>query len=121
VAKRVLSISNNPGLLLTRNDMLAVAGYSVSSPRHPEGAGVLFSTETFDAVLIGDSVPSRVRTSIINELRSIRAQTPILYVYANATRAHEPRADECVDVTGDPNALLTALEQHIKRTMRRAA
>lgn len=121
MARRILSISSNPGLLLARNDMLAVAGYSVSSPRHPEDAGLLFSTEKFDAVLIGDSVPERRRARIIADLRAVHAATPILYVYANVDHAEEPAADECVDVTGDPERLLNALEAHIDRTLRRAA
>lgn len=101
--------------------MLAVAGYSVSSPRHPEAAGLLFSSEKFDAVLIGDSVPPRKRARIIADLRAVHAATPILYVYANAARANEPAADECVNVTGDPEGLLKALEKHIDRKRRRAA
>ena len=121
MARRILSISDNPGLLLTRNNMLAVAGYSVASPRHSEAAGPLFAAENFDAVLIGDSVPARTRARIIKELRSIRKHTPILYVYADAKHRREPAADASVDVTGDPEVLLKALEAHINRSLHRAA
>ena len=121
MSRRILSISNNPGLLLTRNDMLAVAGYSVASPRHPEDAHLLMESEPFDAVLIGDSVTPPARARIVTELRALRPQTPVLYVFANRERATEPAADQCVDVTGDPDGLLKALEMHIGGKLRRAA
>jgi DNA-binding response OmpR family regulator len=121
VPRRILSLSCNYGLLLTRNDLLAVAGYSVASPRRPEDAHTLFSGEIFDVVLIGDSVPPASRKQIIAELRAIRAEVPIIYVYANPKRREEPLADECVDVSHDPEPLLHAIERGLKRTTRRAA
>jgi len=119
--RRVLSISANPGLLITRNDLLAVAGYSVSSPRQPEGAALLFSTAHFNAVLIGDSVPPPVRADIIQQLRELRADVPIIYVYADVTRSTEALADECVDVSGSPEPLIKAIEAHIKRSLTQSA
>ena len=101
------------GLLLTRNDLLAVAGYSVASPRRPEDAPTLFNAERFDAVLIGDSVPPRVRKHLIEQFRQ-NSDVPILYVYVDPRRPDEPLADECVDVAGDPQPLLQAIEHHIR-------
>jgi len=121
VLRRILSVSRNYGLLLTRNDLLAVAGYSVASPRDPADAPVLFRSERFDAVLIGDSVLPPERKRIIEDLRSIRSGIPILYLFADPGRKHEPFADESVDVTGSPEPLLTALERHIKLRGRKAA
>jgi DNA-binding response OmpR family regulator len=121
VPRRILSLSANYGLLLTRNDLLAVAGYSVASPRRPEDAHMLFSGEVFDVVLIGDSVPPPTRKQIIRELRAIRAEVPIIYVYVNQMRRDEPLADECVDVSHDPQPLLQAIERSLKRSSRRAA
>ncbi|HSE47667.1 MAG TPA: hypothetical protein VLA96_00505 [Terriglobales bacterium] len=111
--RRILSISSNIGLLLTRNDLLAVAGYSVASPRRPQDAPILFSAEHFDAVLIGDSVPPRVRKELIEYFRR-HSDVPVLYVYADPRRPDEPLADECVDVSGDPQPLLRAIEHHIR-------
>jgi len=119
--RRLLSISANPGLLLTRNDLLAVAGYSVASPRHPEDAALLFSKDHFNAVLIGDSVVPRLRAQIIHELRQMRPGIPIIYVYADARYASEPLADDCVDVTGTPEPLLNAIEAQLNRALPRAA
>lgn len=112
--RRILSISSSIGLLLTRNDLLAVAGYSVASPRRPEEAPTLFAAERFDAVLIGDSVTPRVRKQLIEHFRK-RSDVPIIYVYADPRRPDEPLADECVDASGDPQPLLQAIERQLKR------
>jgi hypothetical protein len=120
VPRRILSISSNIGLLLTRNDLLAVAGYSVASPRRPEDAVVLFAAQPFDIVLIGHSVAPAVRKRIIHELRGVR-HVPILYVYTDRTRGQEPLADACIDVAaGDPEPLLLAIEQQLKEAKRAA-
>ncbi len=119
--RRILSISNNVALLITRNDALAVAGYSVASPRHPEDAPLLFRQEPFDAVLIGDSVPPPVRRQIIKELHEHDESVPIIYVFADPRRDKEPHADMCVDVTRDPEELLKALYKGIRQHNGRAA
>ncbi len=120
--RRILSVSRNYTLLLTRNDLLAVAGYSVASPKDPLGAALLHSKERFDVVLIGDSVRPMERRRIIKELREIREDVPILYVYADPRFDKEPLAEECVDVTGDPEPLLRAIERQIKlHSQKRAA
>ncbi len=119
--RRILSISNNVALLITRNDALAVAGYSVSSPRHPEDAPLLFRQEHFDAVLIGDSVPPPVRKHIIDALHQQNPNVPIIYVYADPRRDKEPHADMCVDVTRDPEGLLKALYTAMRRRDGKAA
>ncbi len=119
--RRILSISNNVALLITRNDALAVAGYSVSSPRHPEDAPLLFRQEHFDAVLIGDSVPPPVRKQVIQELHERDASVPIIYVYADPRRNSEPHADTCVDVSRDPEELLKALYKAMRQRDGKAA
>ena len=82
---------------------------------------MLFSKEKFDAVLIGDSVVRATRLRIMEELRELNPEIPIIYVYADVTRNDEPLADECVDVSGDPEPLLNAIKRQINRTLRRAA
>ena len=119
--RRILSISNNVALLITRNDSLAVAGYSVASPRRPEDAPLLFRQEHFDAVLIGDSVPPPVRKQIVKELHEHDASVPIIYVYADPRRNVEPHADMCVDVTRDPEELLKALYKAMRQRDGKAA
>ena len=40
---RILSVSRNVRLLITRNDALAIAGYSVVSPRNPLEAPLILA------------------------------------------------------------------------------
>jgi DNA-binding NtrC family response regulator len=107
---RILSVSRNPRLLVTRNDALALAGYGVASPKEPDDALILFSQETFDAVIIGDSVEHETRQSLIAAIRDQRPYTPIVFAHAGDTDTREePLADASVDVTADPMPLVVAL------------
>ncbi len=55
-SRKLLSVSRSTPLLIGRNDMLAIAGYSVSSPREPLDALLLLQQDGYLAVLIGHSV-----------------------------------------------------------------
>lgn len=118
--RRILSVSSNVNLLLTRNDLLAVAGYAAASPRRPEDAPALFAADRFDVVLLGDSVEAALRKRLIRHFRR-RGDVPVIYVYVDPRFPDEPLADECVDVSGDPEPLLRAIERQLSRTPRRAA
>ncbi len=110
---RILSISENVRLLLARNDILAVAGFSVISPKHPEQAVMLAAREQVDGVVIGHSVESRVRAWLIRDLRRVCPNCVICFVYAAPEKTGEPLADISVDVTGGPEPLITALQDRL--------
>jgi hypothetical protein len=55
-SRKLLSVSRDTPLLIGRNDMLAIAGYSVSSPREPLDALLLLQQNDYLAALIGHSV-----------------------------------------------------------------
>ena len=76
---RVLSISKNVHLLLSRNDILAVAGFSVISPKEVEQAPALAAQEKVDAVVIGHSVEPSLRQEIITEVRAGMSDMPHLF------------------------------------------
>src|SRR5579863_9633021 len=107
---RVLSISRNVRLLLDRNSVLALAGFSVVSPKHPEQAPLLASQEAVDAVVIGHSVDSTTRKTIISELRRLCPGCLVCFVYAAPETEGEPLADASLDVTTGPEALILFLE-----------
>ncbi len=113
---RVLSISRNVRLLLTRNDVLALAGFSVISPKNPEDAPSLAAQEQVDAVIIGHSVHAPLRRSLIAELRSMRPQCVICFVYAAPEKEGEPLADMSIDITNGPEPLIRALQERLPRT-----
>ena len=111
---RILSISRNPTLLATRNDALALAGYSVAVPREPSEAVLLASQQPFDAVVIGHSVEHETREGLIRALRNLRPHTPIVFVYRDPERVEEPLADVSVDVTAGPTPLVRALDNRLR-------
>lgn len=68
--RRLLTISKNRAAALAkRNDALALAGFSVVTPRTPTEAPSLLNEREFDAVLIGDSVGPEERRTLIGEIR----------------------------------------------------
>src|SRR5581483_222873 len=107
---RVLSISRNPRLLATRNDALAIAGYSVASPKKPLDAIEQFGRSQFDAVIIGCSVQPELRNKLIRRLRELKPNLPIVFAHA-AESQDEPLADVTVDAEEDPIAVLRALDK----------
>jgi DNA-binding NtrC family response regulator len=118
---RVLSISRNVRLLLTRNDILALAGFSVISPKHAEEAAALAAQEQVDAVIIGHSLDVRLRQSLIADIRRLRPQCIVCFVYAAPDQAGEPLADLSIDVTSGPEPLVLALQERLPRTGAKAS
>ncbi|MBV9087465.1 MAG: hypothetical protein JOY79_08280 [Acidobacteriaceae bacterium] len=112
---RILSVSRNPRLLAARNDALALAGYSVVSPKHPEDALLLFAQESFDAVIIGHSVEGATREGLIKAIREARPSVPILFAYAGDPTQEEPLADVSVDVTAGTTPIVIALEELLSK------
>lgn len=118
---RILSISNNVRLLLSRNDILAMAGFSVISPRHPEQAPLLAGQERVDAVVIGHSVGEAERKPLIKQLRVVCPGCPICFVYEAPDTKGEPLADVSLDVTQGPEKLVLYLQERLPRTSSAAA
>ncbi len=117
---RVLTVSRKRGLLLTRNDALALAGFSVVSPRTPEEAPSLLNERPFDAVLIGDSVPPPERRKLIGEVRRRFPQTLICYIRALPDASEEPLADISVDESHGPEPMIAALTARLRGRERAA-
>jgi DNA-binding response OmpR family regulator len=108
---RILSVSQNTYLLVTRNDALTRAGYAVSSPRTPDDAPSLLAHGDFQAVVIGDSVAPEQRKQIIPPLRNINPAIPIIFVHTSPEPREEPLADLSIDVGDDPAELVTVLHK----------
>ncbi|MBV9086390.1 MAG: hypothetical protein JOY79_02805 [Acidobacteriaceae bacterium] len=107
--------------MAARNDALALAGYSVVSPKHPQDVELLLAQERFDAVIIGHSIEPPVRHAIIATVRTHRADMPVIFAYSAADTAPDPVADISVDIASGPGALLLALEERLRDTPRAAA
>ena len=112
---RILSISRNVRLLLSRNDAISLAGFSVITPRHPEQAAILASQERVDAVVIGHSIEPSLRKSVIDEVRAICPGCLVCYVYTAPDTSGEPLADVSLDVTRGTEPLITYLQKQLPR------
>lgn len=113
---RILSVSRNTYLLIKRNDALALAGYSVQTPKTPEDAPLLLAQSHFQAVIIGHSISSEQRKQIIPALRKVSPPIPIVFVYASPDPGAEPLADMCVDIADDPAELVKVLDNNLGLT-----
>jgi hypothetical protein len=94
--------------------MLQLAGYGVASPKEPDDALILFSQETFDAVIIGESVEHDMRAALVTAIRNRRSETPIVFVHSGTEPAEEPLANMSVDVTAGPTPLVAALDKLLR-------
>jgi hypothetical protein len=117
---RVVSVSCNVSSLLSRNSILAIAGFTVVSPRYPDQTPALAAQEQVDAVVIAHSVDAHVRRRIIGELRRILPDCVICFVYAAPDKTREPLADVSIDVTHGPEPLILALQERLPRTTLKA-
>lgn len=115
---RILSTSRNVRLLLARNSVLAMAGFSVISPRVPEQAPALAAQERVDAVIIGHSIDIELRRSLIAELRTLCPDCVICFVYQTPDTEGESLADVSLDVTTGPEPLVLALQERLPREER---
>ncbi len=115
MSRRILSLSKNTRLLISRNDMLAAAGYTVSSPRDPEDALELLAGGNFDVVICGHSIRNPRRNKLMKEIRARYPNLPIVFLYAAPERADDSTvADISVDVT-EPTNLVRALKDLFSR------
>jgi hypothetical protein len=106
--RRLLSVSRSAPLLIERNDMLAMAGYTVSSPREPLDALILLQRESYLAVLIGHTVPEHEADVIADKARSLGI--PAIFVYHGKIRVPE-WADLAVEIDSGVGRLLNFLDQ----------
>ena len=112
---RVLSTSRNVQLLLERNNVLALAGFNVISPRRPDESVTLAASEDVDAVVIGHSVDADTRKAIIADLRRVCPGCLICFVYAAPETKGEPLADVSLDVSQGPEPLVAYLKDRLPR------
>jgi hypothetical protein len=111
----ILSVSRNTGLLLQRNDALAIAGFRVISPREPEEAPYLATQQRVHAVVIGHSVEAPSRAVLIEALRRVCPVCPLIFVYTYPQTEGEPLADASLDVTRGTGPLIEILIDRLGR------
>lgn len=113
MAYRILSISYDGPLLVTRQMLLQAYGYDVTSAEgFAEALEHCDGESKFDLVIMGHSIPSKDKRQIISQIRKSQ-NVPVLALL----RAGEPplgEASESVE-PNDPRQLVAAVQRLIGR------
>jgi CheY-like chemotaxis protein len=79
----ILSVDDEPGILLTRRLLLENAGYQVLSAADGEQALEIFSSQSVDLVLLDYVLPGRDGGSIAQDMKRCKQSVPIILVSAS--------------------------------------
>ncbi len=109
MSKKILSVSRDRAILIRRNDALAIAGFSVSSPRVPDESLHILLTTDIDIIILGHSIPRAERDSLSRAFRSMKPNVPIIVLYDGQPDADEV-ADAFVPVREGPEVLIQAIQ-----------
>ena len=115
--QRILSISFDTELLLTRQLLLEHSGYDVISAADYQEA-VECGKGNFDLVVLGHSIPQPVKRNLIAELRKGGCDAPVL----GLLRPDDfPIAEVTRSIQADPALLLAAVSEMLVRTRAQGA
>ncbi len=106
--KRILSVSRDRTFLRPRNDALALAGFSVSSPRWPEEAVHILLHTDIDVIVLGHSIPKTERMALTAQFRALRPGVPVIVIFEEKPEEDET-ADAFVPVRASPEVLIAAI------------
>lgn len=119
--RRVLCISYDESLLVTRKLILEQAGFEVTAALgFAEAMEACKSQPGFELIVIGHSMPRKDKTALIHTLRSMQCDAPVLSV-----RRHNdpplPEADYSVDSYDGPRVFTDAAERAIQTRKAKSA
>ncbi|HJX00422.1 MAG TPA: hypothetical protein VJ453_09680 [Terriglobales bacterium] len=78
--KKILSAGHNSAILRTRNAVVETAGYHVVTTKDSELLLDLAKKQHFDAVVLCNSMPSRIRASVARELKALKPALPLIII-----------------------------------------
>jgi CheY-like chemotaxis protein len=111
--KRILSVSYDQPLLVTRQMILEQAGFDVSSAfGFAEALEVCQTRHDFDLILMGHSMPQKDKMALIAALRP-KCSAPLLSILRHGD-SPIPQADYSVDSADGPAVLLDAVKAALK-------
>lgn len=103
--KKILSISYDSNLLMTREMILKSAGYRVRSVGRLQAALAECRLDDQDLVLIGHSIPLEHQERILKQVRQ-SSRAPVLALWRRGPEERLEGADYQLDALGGPMALL---------------
>jgi DNA-binding response OmpR family regulator len=116
---RILNVSRDRAILLARNDALAVAGFSVVSPREPSEALQILATTNIDVIILGHSIPFEERGQLSREFHQISSNVPIIVLFKGVPEERE-QADAFVSIDEGSEVLIHAIHRCLKTRSGRA-
>lgn len=120
---RILLIEDEPGLVLTVSDLLAVEGYEVESAGDGEAGLARALAARFDAVILDVMLPKKTGFEVCRELRERGVDTAILMLTAKTQVVDRVvglklGADDYLAKPFDPNELLARIEALLRRVQK---
>jgi DNA-binding response OmpR family regulator len=119
MAPRILSVSYDESLLVTRQMMLERAGFTVTSALGFEEALEHCDSGNFDLLLVGHSIPQRDKRSLIKAARRT-CKAPVLSIRRHGDVPLSD-ADDSVDAVDGPKGLMEAIQNLLNKTTSGAA
>ncbi|HVP42738.1 MAG TPA: hypothetical protein VMS96_04870 [Terriglobales bacterium] len=118
--KKILSVSRERSTLLARNDALAIAGFSVSSPKTPEEAIHILLTMEIDVIVLGHSIPKEERMGLAAQFRALKPAVPIIVLFEDRPGEDE-KADAFVPLRAGPEVLIGAIHACLESSGKKSA
>jgi DNA-binding NtrC family response regulator len=107
--RRILSVSYDQSLLLTREMLLTVAGFEATSVKTLRDALECCRNGRFDLIIVGHSIPKEDKQDIVQQLRKL-SSAPVLSIRRHGEEPL-PDATHSVDSIEGPTGLLEAVER----------
>jgi two-component system, OmpR family, alkaline phosphatase synthesis response regulator PhoP len=121
IQRRILLVEDEPGLLMTLSDRLALEGYSVEAIGDGETCLERASSDAFDLVLLDVMLPGMNGFDVCRELRRRGVDTPVIMLTARAQVVDRVvglklGADDYLTKPFETAELLARIEARLRRT-----
>ena len=112
-AKKILSSGHNSSLLRSRNALIQSAGYQVVTTRESVLLLQLAQEQHFDAVVLCNSIPIRLRTASARDLKQLKLNLALIVICADGEESDfRDLADEIIRAeSGISQPLLEAISK----------
>src|SRR5689334_12325827 len=126
MAHRILTIEDEPGLVLTLTDLLVSEGYEVESATDGLSGLQRAAEGAFDLILLDVMLPGKNGFDVCRDLRALSINTPIIMLTARGQVIDKVLglklgADEYLTKPFEPMELLARLEARLRRPLSLAA
>lgn len=95
--KRVLSAGHNSAILRLRNNIIQTAGFQVITTKESELLLEIAAKQSFDAVVLCNSIPAKIREHVARELKALKPKVPLIVICSHEEQQQfRSLADEVV-------------------------